>query len=91
MIMNFKRIDVRKNIIEHNAPTQVERYGPYTAVYGHFTDRITAVISRAEIRRYHNVITVRIWPYTVKIRPRIRCRFIVPKITRKYGPFTAPY
>jgi hypothetical protein len=23
--------------------TQVERYGPYTAVYGHFTDRITAV------------------------------------------------
>jgi hypothetical protein len=55
---------------------QVERYGPYTAVYGHFTDRITAVISGAEIRRYHNVITVRIRSvygavlskFTVKIR-----------------------
>jgi hypothetical protein len=70
---------------------QVERYGPYTAVYGHFTDRITAVISGAEIRRYHNVITVRIRPYTVKMWPRIRCRFTVPKITRKCGPFTAPY
>jgi hypothetical protein len=23
--------------------TQVERYGPYAAVYGYFTDRITAV------------------------------------------------
>jgi hypothetical protein len=71
--------------------SQVVPYGPYTAVYGHFTDRITAVISGTEIRRYHNVITVRIRPYTVKMRPRIRYRFTVPKITRKYGPFTAPY
>jgi hypothetical protein len=61
------------------------------SVYGHFTGRITAVISGAEIRRYHNVITVRIRLYTVKMRPRIRCRVTVLKITRKYGPFTAPY
>jgi hypothetical protein len=67
--------------------TQVERYGPYKAVYGHFT----AVISGAEIRSYHNEITVRIRPYSVKMWPRIRCRITVPKITRKYGPFTAPY
>jgi hypothetical protein len=61
------------------------------SVYGHFTDRITAVISGTEIRPYHNEITARIRPYTVKMRPRIRCRITVPKITRKYGPFTAPY
>jgi hypothetical protein len=71
--------------------TQVERYGPYTAVYGYFTDRITVVISGTEIRPYHNEITVRIRLYTMKIQPRIRCRITVPKITRKYGPFTAPY
>jgi hypothetical protein len=70
---------------------QVERYGPYTAVHGYFTDRITAVTSGAEIRPYHNEITVRIRLYTVKIQPRIQCRITVPKITRKYGPFTAPY
>jgi hypothetical protein len=71
--------------------TQVERYGPYTAVYGYFMDRITVVISGTEIRPYHNEITVRIRLYTMKIQPRIRCRITVPKITRKYGPFTAPY
>jgi hypothetical protein len=32
---------------------------------------------------------MRLRPYTVKMRPRIRCRITVPKITRKYGPFTA--
>jgi hypothetical protein len=61
------------------------------SVYGHFTDRITAVISGTEIRPYHNEITARIRPYTVKMRPRIRCRITVPEITRTYGPFTAPY
>jgi hypothetical protein len=58
---------------------------------GHFTDRITAVISGTEIRPYHNEVTALIRPYTVKMRPRIRCRITVPKITRKYSPFTAPY
>jgi hypothetical protein len=45
-----------------------------TAVYGYFTDRITAVISGTEIRPYHNEITARIRLYTVKIQPHIRCR-----------------
>jgi hypothetical protein len=42
------------------------------AVYGYFTDRITAVLSGTEIRPYHNEITARIRLYTVKMRPRIR-------------------
>jgi hypothetical protein len=45
--------------------TQVERYAPYTAVYGYFTDRITAVISGTEIRPYHYESTVRIRLYIV--------------------------
>jgi hypothetical protein len=77
--------------MNQSSTTQVERYGPYTAVYDYFTDRITAVLSGTEIQLYHNKITARIRPYTVKMRPRIRCRITVPKITGKYGPFTAPY
>jgi hypothetical protein len=38
-----------------------------------------------------SIDTARIRLYTVKIQPRIRCRITVPKITRKYGPLTAPY
>jgi hypothetical protein len=83
--------ETTKSLKSFRNGTHVERYGPYTAVYGYFTDRITAVILGTEIRLYHNEITVRIRLYTVKIQPRIRCRVTVPKITRKYGPCTAPY
>jgi hypothetical protein len=70
--------DIKEN--KHNCAdnsTQVERYGPYTAV-----------ISGAEIRPYHNEIT---GTYTVKIRTHIRHRIIVPNITDKYCPFTSHF
>ncbi len=38
--------------------TQIERYCPYTAVYGYFTDRITAVISGAEIQTVNDVVLI---------------------------------
>jgi hypothetical protein len=75
--------------------TQVERYGQYTAVYGHFTDRITAVISGTEIRPYHNKITVRIRPYTVKMRASYTvpyyCAQDYEKIRSVYGAILSKF
>jgi hypothetical protein len=49
--LRSKVVDEVLEILDRISTSQVERYGPYTAVYGHFTDRITVVISGAEIRR----------------------------------------
>jgi hypothetical protein len=52
--------------------TQVERYGPYTTVYGYFTDRITAVISGTEVWPYHNEITAVYCENTVRLRRHMK-------------------
>jgi hypothetical protein len=52
-------IEVNDMIVKYKycVASQVQRYGPYTAVYDYFADCITAVISGTEIRPYHNEVT----------------------------------
>ena len=69
--------------------TQVERYGPYTVNLRDINGPYSAVISGAKIRSYHSEVAAHIRPHILNIRHRIQYRITVPKIARRYGPYTA--
>jgi hypothetical protein len=80
----FRREDKKEKLYNEyqkkiETVTQVERYGRLRLLYGPYT----AVISA---QKYGPIIMKVQYVYGC-----ILCRITVPKITRKYGPFTAPY
>ncbi len=71
VIADFLRTNSRKGLPRSNDTVRIR---PFTVTLRRINGPYTAVQPHAVIRPYHNEITARIRPYTVKIRPRIRCR-----------------
>jgi hypothetical protein len=48
--LRSKVVDEVLEILDRISTSQVERYGPYTAVYGHFNDRIKGGLRENTVR-----------------------------------------